>query len=398
MRKVYLDHGATTPVREEVARVVAEYMTQNYGNASSIHAFGREARAAVEKARRQVAGLLNARAEEIVFTGGGTEANNLAITGAVLANSGKGRHIITSAVEHHAVLDTCRNLQRQGYDLTVLPVDGYGLVNVEDLKKAITPATILISIMHANNEVGTIEPLEEIGHLAREHGIIFHTDAVQSFGKLPIDVEKMNIDLLAGSGHKIYAPKGIGFLYVRKGVRIAPLHFGGGQEGGLRPGTENVAGIAGLGLAAELAGREMEKEAERQARLRDLLVRGLTERIPHVRLNGHPELRLASNAHFSFEFVEGESLLISLDMKGIAASSGSACTSGSLEPSHVLVAMGIRPELARGAVRMTLGRDTTEEDINYVLEIFPEVVKRLRAMSPLYPGGKKECGECAWQN
>lgn len=393
MRKVYLDHSATTPVRREVAELVLQYMTEKYGNASTVYSYGREAKSGMEKAREQVAALIKARPEEITFTSGGTESDNLAIAGVAQAYAQKGKHIITSAVEHHAVLDACENLAKKGYTVTVLPVDEYGLVRLEDLRKAITPETILISIMHANNEVGTIEPVEKIGALARERGILFHTDAVQSFGKIPIDVEKMNIDLLTGSGHKIYAPKGIGFLYVKKGVKVSPQIFGGGQERKRRPGTENVPGIVGLGLAAELAGAEMAEEMARIRGLRDKLINGLMEKIPHARLNGHPTQRVATNANISFEFVEGESLLLSLDMKGIASSSGSACTSGSLDPSHVLLAIGLCHEVAHGSVRMTLGRATTAEDIDYVLEVYPPIVERLRLMSPLYEE-RKECAEC----
>ncbi|MBZ4652818.1 MAG: cysteine desulfurase [Peptococcaceae bacterium] len=394
MRRVYLDHSATTPVRPEVAQIVLEYMTNKFGNPSSVHVYGREAKQGLEKAREQVAKLINAKPEEIIFTSGGTEADNLAITGIAQTYANKGKHIITSAVEHHAVLDTCKNLEKQGYTVTVLPVDEYGIIKLEDLKKAITKETILITIMHANNEVGSIQPVAEIGKIAKEHGIIFHTDAVQSLGKIPVDVDKMNIDLLSGSGHKIYAPKGIGFLYIRRGVGLKPITFGGGQERRRRPGTENLPGIVGLGLAAELAALEMETEMPRIAKLRDRLIAGIMKRIPHVRLNGHPEERVPNNVNVSFEFVEGESLLLSLDMKGIAASSGSACTSGSLDPSHVLMAMGICHEIAHGSVRMTLGKANTEEDIDYVLEVLPPIVERLRLMSPLYQQQRKECQAC----
>jgi cysteine desulfurase len=394
LRRVYLDHSATTPVRPEVAQIVLEYMTNKFGNPSSVHVYGREAKQGLEKAREQVAKLINAKPEEIIFTSGGTEADNLAITGIAQTYANKGKHIITSAVEHHAVLDTCKNLEKQGYTVTVLPVDEYGIIKLEDLKKAITKETILITIMHANNEVGSIQPVAEIGKIAKEHGIIFHTDAVQSLGKIPVDVDKMNIDLLSGSGHKIYAPKGIGFLYIRRGVGLKPITFGGGQERRRRPGTENLPGIVGLGLAAELAALEMETEMPRIAKLRDRLIAGIMKRIPHVRLNGHPEERVPNNVNVSFEFVEGESLLLSLDMKGIAASSGSACTSGSLDPSHVLMAMGICHEIAHGSVRMTLGKANTEEDIDYVLEVLPPIVERLRLMSPLYQQQRKECQAC----
>jgi cysteine desulfurase len=360
-----------------------EYLTGRFGNPSSIHSFGREAKEALEKAREQVAQALHADSREIIFTSGGTEADNLALLGTALQNSEKGKHIITSAIEHHAVLHACEYLQKQGFLVTVLPVDEHGLIRMEDLQQAITAETILISIMHANNEVGTIQPIAEIGALARERGILFHTDAVQSLGKIHLDVEKMKVDLLSGSGHKIYGPKGTGFLYVRQGVKIKPTSYGGHQERNYRAGTENIPGIVGLGKAVELAEAEMDTEMPRLASLRDQLIRGLQERIPHIRLNGHPELRVATNVNFSFRFVEGESLLLLLDLQGIAASSGSACTSGSLDPSHVLLAMGLPHEVAHGSVRMTLGRDNTEEDIRKVLEILPPMVNRLREMSPL---------------
>ncbi len=383
MRRIYLDHSATTPVRKEVAEIMLEYLTGRFGNPSSIHSFGREAKEALGKAREQVAHALHADSREIIFTSGGTEADNLALLGTALHNSDKGTHIITSAIEHHAVLHACEYLQKLGFRVTVLPVDEYGLIRMEDLRQAITAETILISIMHANNEVGTIQPIAEIGALARERGILFHTDAVQSLGKIHLDVEKMKVDLLSGSGHKIYGPKGTGFLYVRQGVKINPLSYGGHQERNFRAGTENIPGIVGLGKAVELAEAEMDTEMPRLARLRDQLIRGLQERIPHIKLNGHPELRVATNVNFSFLFVEGESLLLLLDLQGIAASSGSACTSGSLDPSHVLLAMGLPHEVAHGSVRMTLGRDNTEEDIREVLEELPPMVNRLREMSPL---------------
>lgn len=383
MRRIYLDHSATTPVRKEVAEIMLDYLTGRFGNPSSIHSFGREAKEALEKAREQVAHALHADSREIIFTSGGTEADNLALFGTALQNSDKGKHIITSAIEHHAVLHACEYLQKKGFRVTVLPVDEYGLIRMEDLRQAITAETILISIMHANNEVGTIQPIAEIGALAREKGILFHTDAVQSLGKIQLDVEKMKVDLLSGSGHKIYGPKGTGFLYVRQGVKINPLSYGGHQERNFRAGTENIPGIVGLGKAVELAEAELDTEMPRLARLRDQLIQGLQERIPHIKLNGHPELRVATNVNFSFLFVEGESLLLLLDLQGIAASSGSACTSGSLDPSHVLLAMGLPHEVAHGSVRMTLGRDNTEEDIREVLEELPPMVNRLREMSPL---------------
>lgn len=384
MRKVYFDHSATTPVHPAVAEEMIRYITGNFGNPSSIYAIGREARKAVEDAREKVARGVGAKPEEIVFTGGGTESDNIAIKGVAYANREKGNHIITSAVEHHAVLETCKALKKEGFSLTVLPVDGYGMVSPEVVANAINEKTILISIMHANNEVGTIEPIAEIGRLAVEKGVIFHTDAVQSMGKIPVNVADLRVDLLSITGHKIYAPKGVGSLYIRRGVRWQPINQGGGQERKRRPGTENVAGIVALGKAVELAVADMEREAARLTTLRDSLIRGVLEKIPHVRLNGHPTLRLPNHVNFSFEFVEGESLLLSLDMQGVAASSGSACTSGSLQPSHVLLAMGIPHEIAHGSLRLTLGRDNSEEDVNYFLEVLSPIVERLRAMSPLF--------------
>jgi len=384
MRKVYLDHSATTPVRKEVADLVVEYMLDKFGNPSSVHSFGREAKKALDEARERIANLIGADFKEIYFTSGGTESDNIAILGAAHANSKKGKHIITSAIEHHAVTDPCKHLEQQGFEVTYLPVDDQGIVSIEDLEKAIKPETILISIMHVNNEIGTIQDIGAMAKLARDKGIIFHTDAVQSLGKIPIDVKELNIDMLTGSSHKIYGPKGVGVLYVRKGVNFESIMYGGAQERKKRPGTENLSGIAGFGLAAELAGREMEKENERQRVLRDKLIKGILENIPYTRLNGHPEKRIASNVNVSVEFIEGESLLLSLDMKGIAASSGSACTSGSLDPSHVLLATGLSHEIAHGSLRMTLGRENTEADIDYVLEVLPQIVDRLRAMSPIY--------------
>lgn len=384
MRRVYLDHSATTPVRPEVLEEMLPFLKDQFGNPSTIYSWGRQARSAVEEARTRVAKLIGAQPEEIVFTSGGTEADNMALIGVAYANQKKGNHIITSSIEHHAVLDTAQYLKRQGFEVTFLPVTPEGLVRVEDVAEALTDKTILISIMHVNNEVGTIQPIREIGKLARERGVIFHTDAVQSVGKIPVNVDELNVDLLSASAHKIYGPKGVGCLYIRKGTRIQPLLHGGGQERKRRAGTENVAGIVGFGKAAELAGLELESEAPRLKRLRDKLIDGVLHRIDEVQLNGDRERRSPINANFSFRYVEGESILLSLDMKGIAASSGSACTSGSLDPSHVLLAMGIPHEIAHGSVRMTLGRDNTEEDIDYVLEVLPEIIERLRAMSPLY--------------
>ncbi|GFN23212.1 MAG: cysteine desulfurase NifS [Thermoanaerobacteraceae bacterium] len=388
MRRVYLDHSATTPVRPEVLEEMLPFLKEEFGNPSTIYGWGRQAKKALEEARARVAALIGAQPEEIIFTSGGTEADNMALIGAAYANQKKGKHIITSSIEHHAVLDTAQYLMRQGFKVTFLPVTPEGLVRVEDVLQAITDETILISIMHVNNEVGTIQPIREIGRVAREKGIIFHTDAVQSVGKIPVNVQDLNVDLLTASAHKIYGPKGVGCLYVRKGTRIQPLLHGGGQERKRRAGTENVPGIVGFGKAAELAGKELESEGRRLRALRDKLIDGVLASIEETRLNGDREQRSPINANFSFRYVEGESILLSLDMKGIAASSGSACTSGSLDPSHVLLAMGIPHEIAHGSVRMTLGRDNTEEDIDYVLEVLPEIIERLRSMSPLYNKGK----------
>ncbi|HHW08127.1 MAG TPA: cysteine desulfurase NifS [Clostridia bacterium] len=395
MRKVYLDHSATTPIRPEVVEAMTATLTEQFGNPSSIHSFGRAAKKLLEEAREQVALLIGARPEEIVFTSGGTEADNMAVIGTALANRKKGKHIITSAIEHHALLDSCQWLEKNGFEVTYLPVDRDGLVRVDDVLEAIRDDTILISVMHVNNEVGTIQPIEEIGKIARERGIIFHSDAVQSVGKIPVDVNELQVDLLTVSAHKIYGPKGVGCLYIRKGTRIQPIHFGGGQERKRRPGTENMPGIVGFGKACELARLDLPEE-QKLAVLRDKLIDGLLEKIPDCRLNGHRTKRVPTNVNISIRYVEGESMLLSLDLVGIAASSGSACTSGSLDPSHVLLAMGIPHEIAHGSLRMTLGRDNTEEDVDYVLEQLPKIVERLRDMSPLYRSqqtGKRETKE-----
>lgn len=389
-RRVYMDYAATTYVKQEVMEEMMPYFTEKYGNPSSVHSFGREARKAVDLARERTAKALNASTDEIYFTGGGSESDNWAIKGAALANKQKGNHIITSSIEHHAVLYTCQYLEKMGFEVTYLPVDQYGLVNPEDVKKAITDNTILISIMFANNEIGTIQPVKEIGRIAREHGVYFHTDAVQAVGHVPIDVKDMNIDLLSLSAHKFYGPKGVGALYVRKGVRIHPYLHGGAQERNRRAGTENLPGIVGLGKAIELAYENLEESNSKLAAMRDRLIAGIMEKIDHVRLNGHPVKRLPGNANLSFEFIEGEALLLSLDMKGIAASSGSACTSGSLDPSHVLLAIGLTHEIAHGSLRLTLGDDNTDEDVDYVLEVLPGIVERLRNMSPLFAQHKGE--------
>jgi len=385
MRRIYLDHSATTPVDPEVAALMMTYYTEKYGNPSSVHGFGREAKQGLEEARRQVAELIGATPQEITFTSGGTEADNLAIMGTAEAMRKKGKHLITSAIEHHAVLETCEYLAKNGFELTVIPVDAEGLVSVEDVRKAVRPDTILISVMQANNEVGTIQPIAEIGNLAKELGITFHVDAVQSLGKIPINVKEMNIDLLTISSHKIYGPKGVGALYIRKGVRIVPRAHGGSQEKKRRSGTENTPGIIGFGKACELIGKRMTEDVKHQTKLRDKLMNGIVERIEYVKVNGPTgEKRLSNNVNVSIRFVEGESMLLSLDMLGIAASSGSACTSGSLDPSHVLLAMGLVHEIAHGSLRFSLGRQNTEEEIDYLLEQLPRIVERLRMMSPLY--------------
>jgi cysteine desulfurase len=391
-RRVYMDHAATTYTKQEVLEEMLPYFKEVYGNPSSVHGFGREARKAVDLARERTAAALNASPEEIYFTSGGTEADNWAIKGVAWANKERGNHIITTSIEHHAVLHTCQYLEKMGFEVTYLPVDSYGLVYPEQVKEAITDKTILISVMFANNEIGTIEPIKEIGQIARERGIYFHTDAVQAVGHIPVDVKEMNIDLLSLSAHKFYGPKGVGALYIRKGVKLHPFIHGGAQERNRRAGTENLPGIVGLGKAIELAVSNLEESSKRLTAMRDRLISGVLNTIENVRLNGHPTKRLPGNANFSFEFIEGESLLLSLDMKGIAASSGSACTSGSLDPSHVLLAIGLPHEIAHGSLRLTLGDDNTDEDIDYVLEVLPDIVQRLREMSPLFAqnkGGKR---------
>lgn len=383
MKRIYFDHSATTPVDKDVAALMMEYMVEKYGNPSSIHSFGREVKKAVDEARQQVASLLGANANEIFFTSGGTEADNLAIKGIAFANRKKGNHIITTCIEHHAILHTCDYLEKQGFTVTYLPVDENAMVRLEDVKKAITDQTILISVMFANNEVGTIQPIKEIGQIAHEKGIYFHTDAVQAVGNYPIDVNEYNIDLLTLSAHKFHGPKGIGALFVRRGVRIDAVQHGGGQERALRAGTENVPGIVGLGKAAEIAKQDLPKKIAHISALRDKLIKGLSEKVPDIKLNGHPTKRMPGSVNISFLYVEGESLLLNLDLKGIAASSGSACTSGSLDPSHVLLAMGLTHEVAHGSLRITIGRGNTDEDIDYCLAVLPEIVERLRSMSPL---------------
>lgn len=384
MKRVYLDNAATTRLVPEVLEAMMPYMTEIYGNPSSPHYFGQQAGMAVDKARAQVAKAINAESGEIIFTSGGSEADNTAIRGIAERYKNRGRHIITTAVEHHAVLHTCQLLEKQGYEVTYLPVDEYGMVTAEQVKNTIRPDTVLVTIMFANNEVGTVMPIAEIGKLCREKGVFFHTDAVQAVGHLPIDVKEMNIDLLSMSAHKFHGPKGIGCLYVRKGIIIPALIAGGAQEKNRRAGTENVPGIVGMGKAIELACTDLEQKAEKIRTLRDKLIREIPKLIPEVKLNGHPTIRLPNNVNFSIKYIEGESILLMLDLNGIAASSGSACTSGSLDPSHVLLAMGLTHEVAHGSLRMTLSDETTEEDIDYVLEVLPKVAERLRKMSPLY--------------
>ena len=388
MKQIYLDYAATTPTHPEVVKAMLPYFTEVFGNPSGIYAYGQEAKGAIEEARSKVADLIGARDEEIVFTSGGTEADNFALKGVAFANQNKGNHIITSSIEHHAVIETGKFLERRGFSVTYLPVDGYGLVDPDDVRKAITDKTILISVMHGNNEVGTIEPITEIGKIAKETGIYFHTDAVQTVGHIPVNVSELGVDLLSMSAHKLYGPKGVGALYIRKGTKLVSHMHGGGQERRQRASTENVPGIVGFGRAAELAQREMSEEAKRLAYLRDQLIKGLQERIDHIRLNGHPLRRLPNNVNVSIDFVEGESMCLNLDLEGICASTGSACSSASLESSHVLLAMGLPPEQARGSLRLTLGKWTTEEEIGQVLEVLPRIVTRLRAMSPLLKNRK----------
>ncbi len=377
MKRIYLDHAATTAVDREVVQTMMPYFTETYGNASSLHSFGRDARNALNAGRQTVADALGAHANEIIFTSGGTESDNLALKGV-----GKG-HIITSSVEHPAILSTCRYLEAHGREVTYVPVDSEGMVDPGDVESAITGDTTLISVMHANNEIGTIQPVSEIGSIAKDHGILFHTDAVQSFGKTEIDVQKMNIDLLSISSHKIYGPKGVGALYIRKGVKIEPLMHGGGHEMGMRASTENIPGIVGFAKAVSLAVERFESDTRHLTGLRDMLITGVMDSIDDVTLNGHPTERLPNNANLRFAFVEGESLLMHLDMKGIAVSTGSACSSASLNPSHVLLALGLAPEDIHGSIRFTLGRENTQSEIRYVLEVLPEIVGKLRAMSPL---------------
>lgn len=382
--RIYLDNAATTKTSQEVVDAMIPYFTENYGNASSIYEVGQRSREAITTARDEIAKVLGAKTEEIYFTAGGSEADNWALKAAFEAYEKKGKHIITTKIEHHAILHTCEYLEKKGAEITYLDVDENGLVNLDELQKAIRPDTILISIMFANNEIGTIEPVKEIGMIAKEHGILFHTDAVQAFGQVPIDVDEMYIDMLSSSAHKINGPKGIGFLYIRKGVKIRSFIHGGAQERKRRAGTENVPGIVGYGVAAKRAAETMKVRTAKERELRDYFIGRALKEIPYVKLNGDSIKRLPNNINLSFRFVEGESLLIMLDMKGIAASSGSACTSGSLDPSHVLLAIGLPHEIAHGSLRLTLGEDTTKEDLDYTLEQLKEIIGKLRDLSPLY--------------
>ncbi|MEQ6360157.1 cysteine desulfurase NifS [Thermoanaerobacter thermohydrosulfuricus] len=383
MDRIYLDNAATTPVDKRVLEAMLPYYSDVFGNPSSTYSYGQEAKKAIEEAREKVAKALGADADEIYFTSGGSESDNWALKGVAYALKNKGNHIITTEIEHHAVLHTCRYLEKEGFKVTYLPVDEYGLVKPEDLKKAITDKTILVSIMFANNEIGTIEPVDELVKIAHEKNVYFHTDAVQAVGNIPIDVKKLDVDLLSLSAHKIYGPKGVGALYIKNGVKIHSLIQGGTQEKNRRAGTENVPGIVGLGEAIELITKNLDSHINKLTFLRDKLINGILEKIPYTRLNGHPTKRLPGNVNVSFEFIDGESLILNLDMAGICASSGSACTSGSLEPSHVLLAIGLSKELARGSLRLTIGKDNTEEDIDKVLEVLPQIVKRLRSISQI---------------
>lgn len=381
---IYLDNAATTKVSEEVFAAMKPYFCEQYANPSAIYTFAGKSMKAVDEARKDVAGLIGAQPNEIYFTAGGSESDNWAVKAAAEAYRAKGRHIITSAIEHHAVLHTCQYLEKQGYEVTYVGVDEYGVIKLDELAAAVREDTVLITVMAANNEIGTIQPLKEIGEIAKKNGILFHTDAVQAYGHIPLDVDALGIDMLSGSGHKLYGPKGIGFLYIRKGVRIGAYVHGGAQERSRRAGTHNTPAIVGMGSAARLAAADLEENMKKQAALRDYLIRRVLDEIPHSRLNGHPADRLPGNASFCFRFIEGESLLILLDQKGICASSGSACTSGSLEPSHVLLAIGLPHETAHGSLRLTLSGETTKEELDVTVEELKKIVGRLRSMSPLY--------------
>lgn len=387
---IYMDNAATTAVKPEVFEKMKPYFMENYSNPSSVYSFAGEAKKAVDDARDIIAGALNAKAAEIYFTGGGSEADNWAIKATAEAYKNKGKHIITSAIEHHAVLHTCGWLERHGYEVTYLPVDENGTVSPEKVEEAIRPDTILISIMFANNEIGTIEPIKEIGEIAKKHDVLFHTDAVQAFGHVPIDVQEMHIDMLSASGHKFHGPKGIGFMYMRNGLKLGSFIHGGAQERSRRAGTHNVPGIVGMGEAARIAMEQLEANAAQETEVRDYLIARVEKEIPYIKVNGHRENRLPNNINICFRFIEGESLLIMLDQKGICASSGSACTSGSLDPSHVLLAIGLPHEIAHGSLRLTISEDTTKEDADFVVDNLKSIVERLRSMSPLYEDFVKE--------
>ena len=381
MKRIYMDYASTTPVDSRVLKEMEPYFNKEFGNTMSVHSSGRTVKAALEKAREKVASLMKADPKELVFTGSATESNNFALKGIAFANRKKGNHIIISPIEHDCVLEASRWLEKQGFKITYLPVDKYGLVYPKEVEKAIRKDTILVSVMHANNEIGTIEPIEEIGKICREKNVYFHSDAAQSFGKIPIDVKKMNIDLLTVNAHKMYGPQGVGALFIRKGVNIDPLLHGGGHEFGLRSSTTNVPGVVGFGVAADLRKKEMNDEAKRLTKLRDKLIEGVLK-IENSHLNGHPTKRLPNNTNFWFAFIEGEALVLHLDMKGVEASTGSACSSSSLEPSHVLTAIGLKHEQAHGSLRLSLGKYNTESDIDYVLDVLPSIVKNLRKISP----------------
>lgn len=383
-RFIYLDHAATTAARPEVVEAMLPYFTENFGNPSSVYTFSQKNKAVITECRERIAGTLNAKSNEIYFTAGGTESDNWALKAAAEAYATKGKHIITTKIEHHAILHTAQYLESKGYEVTYLDVDENGIVKLEQLRQAIRPDTILISVMFANNEIGTIQPIKEIGELAKANGIIFHTDAVQAFGQIPIDVDEYHIDMLSASGHKLNGPKGIGFLYIRTGLKLRNFIHGGGQERSRRAGTENVTGIVGLAKAVEIAVATMEERTKKECEMRDYLIERILTEVPYSRLNGHRTTRLPNNVNISFQFIEGESLLIMLDMAGICASSGSACTSGSLDPSHVLLAIGLPHEIAHGSLRMTIGEENTMEEMDYVVNNIKEIVTKLRAMSPLY--------------
>ncbi len=383
-RVIYLDNAATTKVRPEVVEAMLPFYTENYGNPSSVYDFSAPCKEGMAHTRETIAKALGADSSEIYFTNGGTESDNWALTATAEAYASKGRHIITTQIEHHAILHTGQYLEARGFEVTYLPVDETGLVEIAELKKAIRPDTILISVMFANNEIGTIEPIREIGELAKERGILFHTDAVQAFGHEPINVDEYHIDMLSASAHKLNGPKGVGFLYIRKGLKLRSFIHGGAQERKRRAGTENVPGIVGMGKAVEIALAKMEENKKKETELRDYLIRRIMSEVPYTRLNGHPAKRLSNNANFAFQFIEGESLLIMLDMKGICGSSGSACTSGSLDPSHVLLAIGLPHEIAHGSLRLTLSEETTKEEIDFTVDCIKRIVERLRSMSPLY--------------